>query len=340
MAGKYRDKKSPAWYLSWYEDGKLKRRSIGQVTEAEAEAARVAKERSLHGRPAAGPSLNTWAERYAAWHAQEYPDSYFRVEQILRCHLLPVFGATPLLGITREAVEAYKHQRLSTGASPATVIKEMRTLQAALNAAVEWEEIPRNPIKHVKPPRDTNAKPPRWYTREELHLIYSTELNAPKETTADDREYHRRYRWAWQLFANSGMRRGEGLQLQWRDIGEDEIRIVSEPGARTKSGKWRIIPITGGAREALAELKSDLLFVLPQINPVSLSRAFLRTTARAGIGGGVHCLRHTYCSHLVQAGVPLRTVQVLAGHSSMRVTEMYSHLAPGHLQDAVRGLNL
>jgi integrase len=340
MAGKYRDPRSAAWYLSWYEGGTLKRRSLGKITEAEAEAARVAKERALDGRPAAGPTLNVWAERYAKWHASEYPDSYFRVEQILRCHLLPVFGATPLLGITRETVEAYKHDRLAAGASAATVTKELRTLQAALNAAVAWEEIPRNPIKGVRPPRDTASKPPRWYTREELQLIYAVELDAPKETTQEDREYHRRYRWAWQLLANSGMRRGEGLQLLWRDVGEEEIRVISEPGARTKSGRWRVIPVTGGAKHALEELKGGGAFVLPQVNPVSLSRAFARTTARAGIDGGIHCLRHTYCSHLVQAGVPLRTVQVLAGHASIRVTEVYAHLAPGHLREAVIGLDL
>ena len=340
MAGKYRDKKSSAWYLSWYENGKLIRRSIGSVTEAEAEAARIAKERSLGETPAAGPAMSVWAERYAKWHSEEYPDSYFRVEQILRMHILPRFGAIPLMALSKEMIETYKHDRLAAGASAATVTKELRTLQAMLNAAVSWEAIPRNPVSSVKAPRDTTSKPPRWYTKDELALIYATELDAPKETTDEDKERHRQYRWSWQLMANSGMRRGEAMQLRWRDIGADEIRILSEPGARTKSGKWRLIPITTGAAQSLLELKIDKTFVLPQINPVSLSRAFARTCGRAGLDGGVHCLRHTFCSHLVQSGVPLRTVQVLAGHSSMRVTETYAHLAPSHLKDSISGMNL
>ncbi|MGB4334022.1 MAG: tyrosine-type recombinase/integrase, partial [Chromatiaceae bacterium] len=81
-------------------------------------------------------------------------------------------------------------------------------------------------------------------------------------------------------------------------------------------------------------------YVLPQIAPASLSRSFARTLERAALDGGIHCLRHTFCSHLVQAGVPLRTVQVLAGHSSIRVTENYAHLSPSALRDSIMKLNL
>lgn len=340
MAGKYR-KPSGVWYLSWYEGKRLVRRSLGRVTEAEAEAQRVAKTLALGTAPAAGPLFSSWAQTYAIWHSTEYPDSYFRVEQILRGHLIPYFGSTPLLGLKREQVEAYKQVRLQA-VSPTTVTKELRTLQAALNAAVDWGEIPHNPVKGVKAPRDPTSRPPRWYTRDELQKIYTTEENAPKETTQEDRELHRRYRWAWQLLANTGMRRGEALHLRWQNVDEagGSLQVVSTEGARTKSGRWRLIPLTAGARAALEQLKVGEEHVLPQISPSSMTRAFHRTLGRAGLDGGLHCLRHTYCSHLVQQGVPLRTVQVLAGHSSVRVTEVYAHLAPGHLQDAVARLDL
>lgn len=339
MAGKH--KRGEAWYLSWYEGGKLCRRSLGRVTEAEAEAQRLALEQRADLTPAAGPALADWALQYCEWHAQEYPDSYYRVEQILRSHILPVLGAVPLLSLSREQIEAYKAARKSAGAAAATIIKELRTLQALLNRAVDLDVIPRNPIRAVKPPKDLSSKPPRWYSREELAAIYTAALAIHPSTTAADRQLAAPYRWTWQLLANTGLRRGEALHLKWRDIGKEEIRILSEPGARTKSGKWRAVPITEGAGEALDSLRIDRApHVIPQIEPASLSRAFARATKRANLDGGIHCLRHTYCSHLVMAGVPLRTVQVLAGHSSMRVTEQYAHLAPSHLRDAVRGLHL
>lgn len=332
MAGKYRRRTADGgetWTVSWVEGGRQCRRSLGRVTEAQAEAERKAIEHRLAIDPVAGPALEAFAVRYATWHAAEYPDSYYRVEQILRCHLLPALGGRPLMAIRPETVEGYKHARLAAGAAPGTVTKELRTLQAVLHRAELWDVIPRNPARGVRPPRDLASRPPRWYTAEELAAIYraSSGLEAAQ----------------WRLIANTGLRRAEALALRRADVDREAIRILSTSEARTKSGRWRHVPLTDGAREALERLKAakgTAGHVLPRQHPRSLSRAFERAADRAGAGGHIHCLRHTYCSHLVAAGVPLRTVQLLAGHASARTTEQYAHLAPGHLRDAVRGLRL
>lgn len=339
MAGKYA--RGATWYLTWVEGKQQIRLRLGRITEAEAEAARIAKEQSLSLTSLAGPQFLSYAILYGTWHSREYPDSYYRVEQIIRGHLIPFFKRRPLLTLTGNLVDEYKRQRIDADhASAATVVKEIRTLKALMNHALETGVIDRNPLQHAKAPRILTARPPRWYTRDELAKIYAQELAIPKETTHADRSLHRDYRWIWQLLANSGMRRGEALQLRWADVGSGEIRIVSAPGARTKSGKWRVIPVTSGAEEALAALRQRREFVLPQISPFSVTRAFHRTLNRAELDGGVHCLRHSFCSHLVQAGVPLRTVQVLAGHSSIRITEQYAHLSPSSLRDAIATLSL
>ncbi len=101
------------------------------------------------------------------------------------------------------------------------------------------------------------------------------------------------------------------------------------------------MPLNPGSTAALDALRGGKPYVLPEVEATSLSRAFARTAERAGCPAGIHALRHTYCAHLVQAGVPLRTVQVLAGHASYATTERhYAHLAPGHLRDAVQSLTL
>lgn len=333
---KYKDGKS--WYLDKTENGVRDRKSIGKVTEAEAEAQRVALERRLLGViPAAGPSFSDWVEEYATWHSEEYPSSYARVEGIIRCHLDPYFGTLATGMISPREVEAYKKARKEF-VKPSTVTKELRTLQAILNKAVEWDVIPRNPIKNkVRPPKNLNSKPPRFYTRKELAAIFT----APKVGIRSDGVQFPRANYSdyWRLFANTGLRRGELYLIdKKRDIGNDEIRVISdESGGRTKSAKWRTIPLSDSAREALERLsRHDNL--APDISPVSLSRAFEKDLKASGLDGSLHCLRHTFCSHLVMEGVPLRTVQILAGHSSITTTERYAHLAPDYLKTAVISL--
>lgn len=312
--------------LNWVEAGKRYRKGLGvNVTEAQAQAALQGLERRLNGLgSAAGPLFGDWAIEYGLWHRDEYPDSYARVEQILRSYLIPYFGLMPIGDITRQDVERYKHSRLGSAAA-GTISKEMRTLQASLNRATDWDRIPVNRARGVRPPKDLTSKPPRWYTREELAAIYA----------ADAMHAH-----IWRLMVNTGLRRSEAQHLRRQDVGEDAIRVISTPGARTKSAKWRLVPITSGARIALQGLHGAGELLVPKMTADSLTHCFTRALARVTLDGSLHCLRHTYGSHLVMAGVPLRTVQVLMGHSTILVTERYAHLAPGHLQDATRGLDL
>jgi len=106
----------------------------------------------------------------------------------------------------------------------------------------------------------------------------------------------------------------------------------------TKAGRWREIPLTDGAEQALEEIRGEDGYVLPRMRLESLSRACIRESKRAGLSGSIHTLRHTYISHLVMGGTPLRTVKELAGHSSITVTEGYAHLAPDHLAKAGRSI--
>lgn len=344
MASKHEERPG-LWCIRWREDGRQKVSRLGRVTEAQAEEARLAKERELsHFQAAAGPAFSTYVEQdYAPWRAREFPDSYYSVEQILRVHLIPHFGDRPLAAITRRELEAYKHQRLEAGARPATVTKELRTLIAALNRAVDWEVIPAHKARTAMP-QDVTGRPPPVLTREQLRAVYAAEVAHRQCQNRDDIELHRRYRWSWQLMANTGLRRTEAVHLRWRDVGQDAIRILSEPGARTKSGKWREVPRNQGADEALEALQGGAL-VLPQVHTDTLSRAFHRTARRAGIHAGIHALRHTYITHLVTPppnglGLPSRVAQLLAGHANISTTERYMRPHPEHVAQALRGMAL
>ena len=62
-----------------------------------------------------------------------------------------------------------------------------------------------------------------------------------------------------------------------------------------------------------------------------------RAARRARLSeGGVHRLRHTFCSHLAMRGAPARAIQELAGHQDLITTQRYMHLSPAALEGAIR----
>lgn len=256
-------------------------------------------------RPA--PRFDKFAVDYLLWHKAEYPDSHYRVAQIIDDHLIPEFGSTPLNLISVERAESYKTKRRFK-VTTSSLTKELRVLNAVINRAIALKIISDNPISIVKPPKALDSKPHHYYQPAELAKLYAASSYGP----------------IWRLMANTGLRRGEALQLRRLWI-TDAIRIQSTGEDRTKAGDWRKIPMTDGARIALAAIAEAGPYVLPRMAKESLSRAFSRDAKGCGLGGSLHSLRHSYICHLLLAGVPMRTVQLYAGHAHMTTTEGYAY---------------
>lgn len=327
------------WYLNWSQAGRQQRKSLGAITPHQAEIHRNAKELELStGKRIfiASALFDDHLERYLTWHATEFPDSHFRVRQIADQHFA-LFQGKALSQITRVDVDKWKMQRLETkierkGASRpiarSTVAKEQRTLHAVFEKAVEWKEMEENPAEYTEAPKSLTDAPPHFYTRAQLAQLYK-----------------RPHGHEWRLVANAGLRRTEAQQLAWSrvDFRARHIDIVSSPHARTKSGKWRRIPMSAGAYTALRALKKvtgDQTYVIPRITAPSLSRAFIKDARRLKFEGSIHSLRHSYGSHMVMAGVPIRTVKELMGHASINTTMQYAHLAADHLRDQAKKVSL
>lgn len=338
----------PGFTLVTYSpDGKRQRRSLGPISKDDAElileAARL-QERvgrplslpeldQIFGKPAHRGTLQHFVTtEYLPWRARRFPASQARAEQIWRSHLRPHFQNAPLAAVDGAAVAGYERKRRAEGASDGTVKKELDLLGAMLRRAVEWGEIDRMPSQPARGVSVKRRKAPVWYTQEQLeHLLTWSPYHGP----------------IWMLMANTGVRRAEALAARWCDIREGRLYVEWRDDSRTKSGTWRSIPLNDRAWEALSYLGTYPLtrvpgagHLLPRIAPQSLSRAFKKCAERAGLDGSIHCLRHTFCANLVTRGVPLRTVQLLAGHESMRTTEQYAHLGDDHLASAVARMAL
>lgn len=326
--------RGPYWELAWTEPtGERRTRNLGRrerVPRKDAELALRELERSLffgkhHLATPTSPTVAAWRDEYLTWHEAEYPDSHYRVRQILEQHLPEDWPQRRLDSITDGDVEDAKAAWRRAKFKANTIATHLRAVKAMFNRAVEKKVLQDSPAENVNAPKILDAKPHRYYDLDELQRLYKASSEDQRHPNTPQFEpWHAP---AWKLYANTGMRRGEGRALKRRWVGKDGLKIVSTGEERTKAGEWREIPLFPGAQEALEALPREGDYVLPRIALPSLSRAAKRCIVRAGLDGSLHTLRHTFISHLaMDPRVPVRSIQLWAGHASIETTEKYLYL--------------
>ena len=153
---------------------------------------------------------------------------------------------------------------------------------------------------------------------------------------------HPRYRVCLTTIYSCGLRLLEGVHLQVTDIDSDRMMLHIRQG---KGDKDRYVPLPEGTLQLLREYWSThrhpvWLFPAPTRAGVSMSsatqpmdesgvqRAFKAALHESGVqkDASVHTLRHSYATHLLEAGVNLRLIQAYLGHSSPKTTALYTHL--------------
>jgi integrase/recombinase XerC len=145
-----------------------------------------------------------------------------------------------------------------------------------------------------------------------------------------------------ELLYSSGIRVGELVGLNWDRLDMD-LGIVKVLG---KGRKERIVPVGSKAVEALnaylekrGVLGGDApLFVNSRggrLTARSVGRLIKKYTRRSGIFRRVspHTLRHSFATHLLDAGADIREIQEMLGHVSLSTTQRYIHLSPGKLME-------
>jgi len=158
--------------------------------------------------------------------------------------------------------------------------------------------------------------------------------------------------WDIILFAVlSGCRRGEILALRWSDYDTQRgtITIQCSNGFRTKTGKHRVIPVHSLLREMLEKRRSftqtDLIFSDSgrQLRGNNVTKRIRQYVRMAGLRRELHfhsLRRHSFASWPIQSGESLYVVQKLLGHTSPRMTQVYSHLELTNLHRSVERIVL
>ncbi len=164
--------------------------------------------------------------------------------------------------------------------------------------------------------------------------------------------HHPRHKALLMTLYGAGLRISEALQLKPVDIDGRRMLIHVRGG---KGNKDRMVKLSAQLLAALRDAwrsrpANDAgIWLFPQVNrpdramePGTAERMVSRAARRAGIPKRVtpHTLRHSYATHLLDAGVDLRTIQLLLGHSNLKTTSLYMHVSQARLRAAASPLDL
>ena len=235
---------------------------------------------------------------------------------------LKALGRTCLDAVVRNDLASYIEHEQDRGIKPNTVSARLRWLYAFLGYLAEREVVHPDLLKkkfRIKVP-DTL---PRAIDPQDMDKLLSV---------ID----HVRNKAMILMLLRTGMRIGELLGLKLCDVNLRERRIEIFEARKTRIG--RVVYISDDARKALSKWlkkrcadKSPLFYAQGR-NTMSYESAramFKKYVEKAGLSHKdytLHCLRHTFASELLNAGMRLECVQQLLGHSSIEMTRRYARL--------------
>jgi len=336
--------------------GKRVRKSFRKKREAEAELGKrvslIAENRYLDVKKDYKTTLKELLEKYAENH--RYQASYKTGKKAYLENFKKHFGEdTRLSNIKYVDLESYRNQvrlkptHFHTIRKDASVNREMACLHHLFSKAVEWDMMEQNPFErgHCLLLKENNKRL-RYLTEEEIRRLLDSCKGHIREIV--------------ECALNTGMRRGEILNLKWSQIRNGFIYLQ-----KTKTNNARQIPINDDLQRLFEKIrtkkekpkkkniigldgkpvqnrssKSEYVFNYHgrQVNEVK--RSFKKALEDAGIEDcRFHDLRHTFASHMVMRGASIREVQEILGHKSLTMTVRYAHLSQEHKKKAVNLLN-
>lgn len=328
-------KKGAYWYLDYAVDGRRVRKRVGKskkLADLALADIQVKLERKELGFQTKDKNLSDFIVEYLDYaKTNKSRGSYVRNEIVLRT-FTGFAKVERLRGITPQLIEGYKKFRSEGGTMASTINTELNTLKAALNRAVSLGYLSRNPCREVKKLR-TPRKQVRFLCNDEVRKLLEVG-NARMGPIIETLLY-------------TGLRRDELTHLAWADVDLQRriIAVQAKDGWHPKDYEVRHIPMAPRLHDLFRSLpRKDHPWVFPTSNGGPhlghiLSRDFRKLARSCGVkGASLHTLRHTFASHLVMNGTDIYTVQKLLGHSSIKTTEIYAHLAPDFLKAAVERL--
>ena len=366
------EKRGDSWTIRYdlppAPDGERRQKRETFNTKREAEKALTKRLAEINEGEYINPSDMSFADFLDDWiqsHSQNLKDTTVsQYRQHIRNHIKPGLGKLKISNIEPLHLQRFYQQKLTSGRkdgregglSKRTVEYLHSIINKALDYAVKWQIIKKNPAKVVDPPRPEHKEMSYWD---------SDEVEKFLDHIKSDRLYS-----LYHLALTTGMRQGELLGLQWEDVDFEEGTVqVRQVLSRTNDGNISLSsPKTPSSRRTIGisdsvvstlrrhrirqneeKLKvpeyidNGLVFaseVGTAIRPRNLLRNFKRLTREAGLSEiRFHDLRHTHATMMLKSGVRAEIIAKRHGHRDVSTTiNTYTHVTADLQKDAAEAL--
>ncbi len=338
-------RRGTTWYVRYKDvDGVRRMRASHQPNRELARRylleveARIA--RNLVGIPEPAPAapvvtIKDLTERFLTEYSRPRIKDLTRYRQHVRKYfrmVLPVLGKIPA-DTLKPADVARARDRLTQCFAPGTVRVALAYLAAVFAWATKLGIVATNPVKGIE--RPTAATSIDYYSRDEIVALLGAAV-----ARAALGPFERMLAVLVNLAVHTGLRRGELLGLRWQDLDLDTQRltVAKSYDGLPKGGKVRhlrlpseCIPALRDWRRSCPKTSQGVVFpmhttTLEDRLPSLLVAAGVRVPAHP-----CHALRHSFASHFIMSGGNILTLQKILGHSDVKMTMIYAHLAPDFL---------
>lgn len=322
----------------WWLDIRIKSRRIRRSlkTENRNEAlARYAplREKLLEKHLGEKVKFSDFCNQYLEWAWSSKPKIALKEQQRLKRiqDFFQKLGIIYIDDITPYHIEKLKADLLTKGLKKSTINGWLQILRGMFFRAIDWEVYSKaNPLKKVrffKPQRTVQglSKEDIAKVLEAAKVISESPLSPIQACFYD----------VIVLALNTGLRRSELLNLKWKDIKDDILKI------KGKGDKYRDVPLNSIAKETIMrqQRRSEFVFNVPNRNKATvLQNTTKKVKDMTGVDFHLHLCRHAFTTSLVERGVDFVTIGELLGHSSLTMSLIYSHTDKEKMKGAVKTL--
>lgn len=334
-------RKKDNWYIDYWHDGRRIREKIGPSKKLALDVERkrkiqIAEGKFLDKKDKVDISFNEMAELYLTNHAKVSKMSWQQDIYQLNAQLLPFFGKYKLSQITPLDIERFKAKRFKEGKSPQTVKHSVNLISIIINKAIKWQKFKGiNPVAATERIRVDSCRT-RFLSKDEIDRLFKacdSDQLFSKYCPMSSRERvfaRQELKNIVVLAIHTGFRLSELARLTWNDV-DMKQKLLHVIKGKSKTS-IRAVPMTRLVEETLSSMLKKKKARTERLFLTDRNDLYKKVVCIAKLEDvNFHTLRHTFASHFMMRGGQLLTLSKLLGHSSIKVTMRYAHLAPDHI---------